>query len=174
MQFKLNQSIEILERTPFILEQYLSGLSDDWLKGNEGSDTWSPYDILGHLIYGEKTDWLVRIDLILSDSEDKMFEPFDRFAQLNEDQDKSVAILLNEFRELRKVNIEMLKSFNIQESDYSRKGVHPDFGDVTLKQLISTWVVHDLSHIAQISRVMSKRYKYEVGPWINYLGILRK
>ncbi len=174
MQFELEKSIEILERTPSILSNYLSGLSDDWIKNNEGENTWSPYNILGHLIFGEKTDWIARIRIILRDSDEKIFEPFDRFAQLNEDQNKPISELLTEFSQLRKKNIETLKSFNIKESDYSLEGIHPDFGTVTLKQLISTWVVHDLGHIAQVSRVMSKQYKEEVGPWVNYLGVLNK
>lgn len=174
MNFDLNKSIEILENTPSTLESLLSGLSDDWIKNNEGEHTWSPYDVVGHLIFGEKTDWLVRIKTVLSNSNNKLFESFDRFAQLEKDQNKSIQELLEEFKLLRKKNLETLRSLNITQKDYSKTGVHPEFGEVTLEQLISTWVVHDLGHIAQISRVMAKQYKEGVGPWINYLGVLRK
>lgn len=174
MKFELHKSIEILERTPSILESYLQGLSDDWLKNNEGEETWSPYYILGHLIFGEKTDWIPRAKIILSQSENKMFEPFDRFAQLNEDQEKSISELLSEFKELRNKNIGELRSLQISEKELKRTGIHPEFGAVTLEQLLATWVVHDLCHIGQISRVMSKQYTNEVGPWKAYLGILTK
>ncbi|WP_196892689.1 DinB family protein [Aureivirga marina] len=173
MQFNLNKSIEILEKTPAILETYLTELSDEWLFINEGENTWNPYDIVGHLIFGEKTDWIVRIKIILSKSESKIFEPFDRFAQLNEDQNIPISQLLKTFSKLRRQNLEELKSLNISESDLNLTGIHPEFREVTLKELIATWAVHDLGHIAQISRVMAKQYKEEVGPWINYLGILK-
>lgn len=174
MEFSLDQSIEILERTPNILDAYLNQISEDWLRHNEGENTWSPYDIAGHLVFGEKTDWMARIKIILNDSENKLFEPFDRFAQQNEDQNRPVSALIEEFRSLRNANLKELKSLNIQQSDYSRIGLHPAFGQVTLAQLISSWVVHDLGHIAQISRVMSKQYKTEVGPWVEYMSILNK
>lgn len=174
MNFELNKSIEILERTPNVLGTLLNGLSKEWIDNNEGENTWSPYDIVGHLIFGEKTDWIVRIKTILNDSENKIFEPFDRFAQLNEKQNKPISELIEEFTILRKKNLIELESLNISHKDYGKIGIHPEFGNVTLKQLISTWAVHDLGHIAQINRVMAKQYKNEVGPWINYLGILKK
>ncbi len=174
MQFNLDKSIEILEKTPTILESYVLGLSDDWLRNNEGQDTWSPYDIIGHLIIGEKTDWMVRIKIILNTSENKSFKPFDRFAQQQEDQNKPIKDLLINFRELRLRNLEELKSLKITQNDLKLTGIHPEFGKVTLEQLLSTWTVHDLGHIGQISRVMAKQYKDSVGPWVNYLGILKK
>ena len=174
MKFDLNNSIEILEKTPEILEAYLSGLSNNWLKNNEGKNTWSPYDIIGHLIFGEKTDWIIRAKIILSQSENKMFEPFDRFAQLKENQNKPISDLITEFKSLRNGTIKELKSLNITDMDLNLKGIHPEFGEVTLEQLISTWVVHDLNHISQISRVMAKQYEANVGPWKSYLGILNK
>ena len=174
MKFELDKSIEILERTPQVIEALLSGLSNEWLRNNEGENTWSPYDVVGHLIFGEKTDWIVRIKIILDESKNKLFEPFDRFAQLNEDQNKPIDALINEFKLLREKNLEELTSLKITSKDFNRIGIHPEFGEVTLEQLISTWVVHDLGHIAQISRVMSKQYTKEVGPWINYLGVLKK
>jgi len=174
MKFDIHDSIEVLQRTPTILESYLSGLPDTWLKKNEGENTWSPYDIIGHLIFGEKTDWIPRAKLILSQSENRMFEPFDRFAQLKEDQNKPIAELIGDFKDLRAKNLEELKSLNISAKDLELTGMHPEFGEVTLEQLISTWVVHDLGHIAQISRVMAKQYAGNVGPWNAYLGILKK
>ncbi len=173
MQFKLYKSIQILEKTPLILESYLTDLSNDWLKNNEGENTWSPYNIVGHLIEGEKTDWMVRIKTILSNSENKLFEPFDRFTQLEADQSIPISDLLNKFRGLRFKNIEELKSLQISSDDLNSTGIHPDFGEVTLQELISTWVVHDLGHIGQISRVMARQYKDEVGPWIKYLRVLK-
>ncbi len=173
MEFELNKSIEILERTPFIIESFLNGLSNQWLKNNEGPKTWSPYDILGHLIFGEKTDWMIRINIILGDSDNKLFEPFDRFAQLDENQNKNITEMLKEFHTLRHQNLEELKSLNIKEDGFSKTGIHPEFGSVTIGQLISTWTVHDLSHIAQISRVMAKQYDQQVGPWKAYIGLLQ-
>lgn len=174
MNFDLEKSIEILEKTPQVVETFLTGLSVDWIVNNEGENTWSPYDVVGHLIHGEKTDWMIRIKIILRDENNKLFEPFDRFAQLNEDQSRSINELIGEFKTLRENNLMELKSLNIMTNDFDLKGIHPQFGEVSLKQLISTWAVHDLGHIAQISRVMAKQYKDEVGPWVNYLGILKK
>lgn len=174
MIFELDKSKEILERTPEVLKSLLTGLSEEWIKNNEGENTWSPYEVVGHLIFGEKTDWIVRIKCILSESENKRFEPFDRFAQLKENPNRPITDLLDEFKVLRERNLNELTSLNITQEDHNKTGIHPEFGDVTLKQLISTWAVHDLGHIAQISRVMAKQYTEEVGPWMNYLGILKK
>lgn len=174
MPLELNRSLEVLERTPSVLRSCLLGLSDAWLRNNEGGNTWSPYEVVGHLIVGEKTDWIVRIKTILSASEDKLFEPFDRFAHLKEDQSKPMAELLDRFTALRTRNLEEVRSMEIAEADLMRTGIHPEFGEVTLEQLLATWTVHDLGHVAQISRVMAKQYKDEVGPWVNYLGILKK
>lgn len=173
MTFDINQSIEILSRTPATLETLLNGLSAAWLTNNEGEDTWSPYDIVGHLIHGEKTDWMTRARIILSNAEDKTFVPFDRFAQLNEDQEKSIEELLKEFSAIRIENLKALKALSVSEAELSKTGIHPELGQVRLKELLSTWVVHDLGHISQISRVMAKQYKTEVGPWKAYLGILK-
>ncbi len=174
MEFRLDQSIEILRTTPRVIEAYLSTLSKSWIKNNEGEGTWSPYDILGHLIFGEKTDWMKRIKIVLSDSDNKEFEPFDRFAQLQEDQSRPIETLIQEFKDLRKKNLDELASLNITEKDLSRIGIHPELGEITLKQLLATWAVHDLGHIAQISRVMAKQYVKEVGPWVEYLSFLKK
>ncbi|MEO1021968.1 MAG: DinB family protein [Bacteroidota bacterium] len=172
MEFDLNTSIEVLSRTPDVLTSMLAGLSDEWVGNNEGEQTWSPYDVLGHLIHGEKTDWIVRSKIMLSDADDKTFTPFDRFAQMSLPRDTPVEELLAEFRTLRQENLRTLKGFNLTETDFERTGIHPEFGEITLKQLLATWVAHDLGHIAQISRVMAKQYKEEVGPWKKYLRIL--
>ena len=173
MEFRLNQSFEILEKTPIVIESYLSGLSRDWIKNNEGKGTWSPYDILGHLIFGEKTDWMIRVKTILGDSDNKLFEPFDRFAQLKEDQNRSIETMIQQFKVLRKKNLDDLRSLNITEKDLSLVGTHPELGEVSLQQLLATWTVHDLGHIGQISRVMAKQYSSEVGPWTEYLSVLK-
>ena len=174
MEFDLKKSLEILERTPIVLETMLSGLSDEWIVNNEGPDTWSPFDILGHLVQGENTDWIPRMGIILSDQKDKSFEPFDRFAQFETSKGKSLKQLIDEFKELRKRNIQILVSKELTEDNLDQKGTHPTFNQVTLRQLLSTWVVHDLNHIAQISRVMAKQYKLEVGPWKEYLKIVNQ
>lgn len=171
MKYDLEKSIEVLSRTPGTLERLLSGLSDDWIHHNEGPATWSAYDIVGHLIHGERTDWIPRMKIILSDGPNKNFVPFDRFAQL-QNEEKPLAELLQEFRRLREVNITELKSAGISEKLLSRSGIHPEFGKVTLSQLLATWVAHDLNHIGQIARVMAKQYKEAVGPWVPYIGIL--
>jgi hypothetical protein len=167
MNFTLSKSIEILERTPDILIAMLYDVSADWALNNEGGETWSVYDIAGHLIQGEKTDWIPRMEIILSDKPDKTFEPFDRFAQFEESKEGSLNQLLDEFKRLRKKNIEHLLSKKITKKNSEEKGIHPAFGEVTLSQLISTWAVHDLNHIAQIARVMAKQYKAEVGPGLS-------
>lgn len=174
MHFHLDTAIEILERTPSVLEALLANISEDWHLPNEGKDTWSAYDIVGHLIHGEKTDWITRMDIILSEGPDKKFDPFDRFAQFRESNGKPLGDLLREFKALRKKNIALLKARNLSAIDLLKTGVHPVFGTVTLRHLLATWVVHDLSHIAQIARVMAKQYKTEVGPWLAYIPLLSR
>jgi uncharacterized damage-inducible protein DinB len=174
MQYSIRKSIEILSRTPVTLIQLLDGISEDWTSNNEGENTWSAYDVIGHLIHGDRTDWMWRAELILSDNTEKKFTPFDRFAQFEESKGKSLKQLLLEFKEIRSLNVEKLLALNISENDLTKTGIHPAFGEVTLSQLLSCWVVHDLDHISQVSRVMAKQYKSEVGPWIEYLKILRQ
>ena len=174
MRFDLHKSIEILERTPLVIEGMLKGVSEEWTSKNEGPDPWSVYDVIGHLVHGEKTDWITRMEIILSESSKKKFTPFDRFAQLKDSRGKSLQVLIEEFKSLRKKNIVKIKLKRIDSNDLLKRGIHPEFGPVTLKQLLSTWVVHDLNHIAQIARVMSKQYKTEVGPWSEYLPILNR
>lgn len=172
MNFSLPQALEIMERTPVVLKQLLEGLSDDWIKNNEGAETFSPYDVLGHLIHGEKTDWVARAKIILEHGTSQPFVPWNRFAQYEESRGKSLEQLLNEFAEVRKKNIEWLLSLNLTETDLDKKGMHPKLGEVTLRNLLSTWVAHDLTHIAQITRVMAKQYKEEMGPWPEFFRIL--
>lgn len=173
MDFSLPKSLEVLERTPEVLHRMLHGLSEDWTSPNEGEGTWSVFDVVGHLIQGDKTDWLVRARIILSDQSDKTFEPFDRFAQFESSKGKTLDQLLHEFREVRQASIGTLRGLKISEADLTKTGTHPTFGTVTLRQLLATWVVHDLDHIAQISRIMAKQYKEEAGPWIDFLRILK-
>jgi uncharacterized damage-inducible protein DinB len=173
MNFTLEASMEILERTPTVLHTMLQNISSGWTSNNEGGETWSVYTIIGHLIHGEKTDWIPRTEIILSEKPDKTFQPFDRFAQFKETEGKSLAVLLDEFKTLRKKNIEYLRSKKLTGKNLEENGIHPAFGEVSLSQLLASWVVHDLNHIAQISRVMAKQYKTAVGPWTSYLKILQ-
>ena len=172
MKYSHNKAIEILEQTPKTLKSYLGNLSEDWLLATEGDNTWSPYDIVGHLIHGEKTDWIPRLNIIIGNTENKTFKPFDRFAQFEASKGKSIHMLLDEFASLRHQNLKTLQALNLSNQQLLQKGIHLDLGEVTLSQLLSTWVTHDLGHIAQISRVMAKQYKTEVGPWLAYISIL--
>jgi hypothetical protein len=173
MQFNLDQAIALLSRTPQTLETLLSGLPQDWVLSNEGESTWSPFDVVGHLIHGERADWIPRIKTVLQFGESQAFEPFDRFAQFEVSKGKSLGELLEEFKALRSGSIQALKGLNIGPDDLAKTGSHPEFGRVTLKELIATWVVHDLDHIVQISRTMAKQYREEVGPWRAYLSVLK-
>lgn len=172
MKYNLNAAYEILEQTPKTLQAFLGQLSDQWLFCNEGDKSWSAFDIVGHLIHGEKTDWIPRLNIILSKDNNKIFKPFDRFAQFENSKGKKMPQLLKEFSELRKQNLEYLKKLNITKEQFNLKGIHPELGEVSLSELLACWVTHDLGHIAQISRVMSMQYKNEVGPWIAYIPIL--
>ncbi len=173
MTFSLAHSLEFLERTPLLLHHLLDGLSEEWTHTNEGPDTWSAYDVVGHLIHGEKTDWIPRMEIILAQKPNSEFEPFDRFAQFNASKGKTLAQLLAEFKALRTHNLAQLRSKNLREKDFALLGKHPALGPASLAQLIATWVVHDLNHLSQISRIMAKQYTKEVGPWYAYLGILQ-
>jgi hypothetical protein len=173
MQFSLQEAIPILERTPGVVALLLRNLPESWTHQNEGGDTWSAFDVIGHYIHGEKTDWIPRMKIIL-DGADKHFIPFDRFAQFRDSKGKSLDELLEEFAMLRKKNVEELKRISPDEEALEKTGIHPQFGNVNLRQLLAAWVVHDLTHIYQISRVMAKQYIGEVGPWKAYMGILNK
>jgi hypothetical protein len=154
------------------LQALLGGLPDDWVMPNEGPETFSPYDVIGHLVHGEKTDWIVRTKMILESGNTKTFERYDRFAQYEESKGKSLQQLLDEFVAIRKENMVWFKALNLTEDDLDRKGMHPVLGEVTLRHLLATWVVHDLTHIAQITRVMAKQYKEEMGSWPEFFRIL--
>jgi hypothetical protein len=172
MKFDLAKTIEILSRTPDVLERLLKDLPEGWTMHNEGGESWSPYDVLGHLVHGEKTDWISRTKIILENNNGK-FTPFDRFAQFEDSKGKTLNVLLDEFKERRRANLIILKELNITEDQLDQTGIHPAFGEVTLRELLATWAVHDLNHIYQIARVMAKQYKSETGPWPEYLRILR-
>jgi len=173
MNVQSEEAITILERTPRVLSMLLQNIAAPWSHSNEGENTWSPFDIIGHLVHGEKTDWIPRMKIILSDVTDKRFEPFDRFAQIRESTGKNLNQLLMEFEFLRMENIRFLKQQQLNEDALNRMGIHPEFGPVSLRQLLSTWVVHDLDHCAQIFRVMAQQYKHETGPWQAYLPVLK-
>jgi len=174
MKFNLQLALEILEQTPGTLRSLLGNLSPEWIRENEGPETWSPFDVVGHLIHGERTDWIQRARIILEQDKSKKFEPFDRFAQFRESAGKTLPQLLDEFEQARSENLEILRSFHLSESHLDLEGMHPSLGMVTLRQLLSTWTTHDLAHIGQIVRVMAKQYKEEVGPWIEYMSILSR
>ncbi|MFL5539860.1 MAG: DinB family protein [Longimicrobiaceae bacterium] len=172
MEFDLTQGIAVLERTPQVLWAMLSGLPPAWTEADEGPETWSPYVILGHLIHGERTDWIARARIILEQGPDRRFTPYDRFAQFHESQGKSLAALLDEFEQLRAENLETVAEWRLTEAQLALEGEHPEFGPVTLRQLLATWVAHDLGHIAQTARVMAKQYREAVGPWRAYLPVM--
>lgn len=170
--FVLTDAIELLSRTPSVLQAWLAGLSEVWSAATEGPETWSPYDIVGHFIHGEKADWIPRARHILSDESAIPFEPFDRFAQFSDSKGMSLDLLLEEFATLRRLNVDELADFKLGDAELELKGEHPEFAAVTLRQLLAAWVAHDLSHLAQIARVMGRRYKEDAGPWSQYLPIL--
>ena len=169
----LTETVAVLARTPATLDAMLRGLPDTWVRCNEGKDTWSAFDIVGHLIVGERTDWMTRLRIILENGEARPFDPFDRFAQFRETQGKSLEQLLDEFARLRIENLAALQQLNLQPEDFTRRGRHPALGVVTLSELLATWAVHDLTHMHQLSRVMAYQYRETVGPWSAYLGVLR-
>jgi hypothetical protein len=171
-QFNLKDAVAVLERTPTSLTALLYGLPETWIRATEGEGTWSPYDVIGHLIHGERTDWIPRARQILA-GETRPFEAFDRTAQFTESQSKSLGELLEIFVDLRRENVTALVGMNLTEADLGLRGLHPELGEVTLSQLLATWVVHDLDHVAQIARTMAKAYGEATGPWDAYLSILR-
>lgn len=172
MEFDLAHGLAILERTPHTFHALLDGLDPAWTDATEGGDSWSPYVIVGHLIHGERTDWVPRARIILEQGADRRFEPYDRFAQFTESEGKSLAALLSEFAHLRAANVALLRGWHLTDAQLVLEGEHPAFGAVTLRQLLATWVAHDLSHIAQATRVMAKQYREAVGPWRAYLPVM--
>lgn len=169
--FDLAEAVAELQRTPEVMSAILSGLPEVLVRANEGEGTWSPYDVVGHLIHGERTDWIPRLRHILS-GETRPFDTFDRTAQFTESADSTLAKLLEEFAGLRRDNLAILEGLGLGEADFARTGVHPELGVVTLGQLLATWVVHDLDHIGQVARTLAKRHAINVGPWTAYLSIL--
>lgn len=172
--FSLPEGLAVLERTPRVLRAWLAGLPETWLTADEGPDTFSPLEVVGHLVHGERTDWMARIHMILEHGASRAFEPFDRFAHRRDLAGWSIARLLDEFQRLRAANLDVLRSLEITEADLDREGLHPALGPVTLRALLATWVAHDLSHLGQIARVMAKRYRTAVGPWAEYLSIMKR
>ncbi len=171
--FSKSSVVNILERTPAVLTAMVQGLDKSLLHANEGPETWSPFDVVGHLIHGERTDWIPRMKIILEHGISRPFDPFDRTAQFHDNKGKDVSELLATFADLRMVNVRTLKDMQLSQSDLQREGVHPALGRVTLRQLLATWAVHDMDHLQQVARVIAKQYDTEVGPWKEYLRILR-
>jgi hypothetical protein len=172
MEFDLDSSIEVLARTPGALRSLLGGLAERWVRGTEGADTFSAFDVVGHLIDGEETDWIPRARIILAKGKDPRFEPYDRFRHRARNAGRSLASLLDELEGLRAANLTLLRSWRLAAADLDLPGMHPSLGRVTLRELLAAWVVHDLGHIAQIARVMAKQYGDQVGPWVPYLPVL--
>ncbi len=173
MKHNLQHTISLLTRTPAALNALLRDLPEAWTSQNEGQDTWSPFEIVGHLIHGERTDWMPRAKRILQEGEARPFDPFDRWAQQRESQGKSLGHLLDEFSRLRSDNLVGLRALNLRPEDLERRGRHPALGVVTLSQLLATWAAHDLTHLHQLSRVMAHQYHEAVGPWSKYLGVMQ-
>jgi DinB superfamily len=172
MDFNLDLSIDVLARTPATLQTLLGDLAEPWVRGDEGPDTFSPFDVVGHLIDGEETDWIPRARIILARGPDPRFEPYDRFRHRARNVNRSLSSLLQEFAELRAANLELLRSWRLTPADLDLPGVHPSLGPVSLRQLLAAWVVHDLGHVAQVVRVMAKQYRNAVGPWVPYMPVL--
>ncbi|MGH7650755.1 MAG: DinB family protein [Gemmatimonadaceae bacterium] len=172
MEFRLEDGIPVLERTPRVLSVLLEDLPHGWIDARESPEAWSPSEILGHLIHGERTDWIPRARIILKQESYRRFEPFDRFAELK--TDRTVRERLEEFETLRAGNVATLRGWNLKEKDLELTGEHPELGTVTLRQLLATWVVHDVSHVAQITRTMAREYTEAVGPWTQYFRVLQR
>jgi hypothetical protein len=172
VQFDLNDAIAVLEHTPASLRALLEGLPDVWVRSTEGEGTWSPFDVIGHLIHAERTNWLVRVRHILS-GDTRPFPPFDRTAMFMDSEGKSLAEMLSTFAQLRPESIAALRALKLTREDLQRTGQHPEFGSVTLAQLLATWVVHDLDHVTQVARTMAKAYTNATGPWSAYLSVLK-
>jgi len=173
LEFDLSTARPVLERTPVVVRSLLHGLPEEWVTANEGPNTWSPYDVVGHLIHGERTNWMPRIEHLLRHGEAVVYPPFDREAMFTASKGRTLTELLDEFAKVRTESLQRLAALNLSAADLSRTGRHPEFGVVTLGQQLSTWVVHDLTHINQIVRVMAKQYQTAVGPWKAYLSVLK-
>jgi hypothetical protein len=172
MEYNLENGIALLSRTPASLDALLRDLPAAWTESHEGENTWSPFDIVGHLIHCERTDWMPRVKIILEFGETRAFDPFDRWGHQKHVQGKSLAQLLDEFAEHRAENLRELRALNLQTADLARRGLHPSLGVVTLSGLLATWTTHDLNHLHQLARVMAHQYREAVGPWSAYMGVL--
>jgi len=168
----LGDAVAILARTPSTLDRLLRGLPAPWITANEGGETWSPFDVMGHLIHGEHTDWIPRVKIILTHGDTRAFDRFDRLAQPTASAGRTLPELLDDFARVRAASLRELESFNLTVADLDRAGRHPEFGAVTLRQLLATWVAHDLDHVIQVSRVLARQYSDEVGPWRAYLRVI--
>jgi len=173
MKHSLQDTMSILARTPGALDSLLRDLPDTWTLQNEGEETWNVFDVLGHLVFAERTDWMPRVKMVLQYGESHAFESFDRSGHLREVRGKSLEHLLDEFAGLRSENLAELRTLNLKEEDLIRRGLHPSLGKVTLSELLATWAAHDLTHLHQISRIMAHQYRQMVGPWSRYLGVLQ-
>ena len=173
MEHSLQHTVSLLTRTPAALNALLRDLPDEWTLRNEGENTWTVFDVIGHLIHGERTDWMQRAKRILEFGETRAFDRFDRLAQMRESQGKSLGQLLDEFAQVREENLRELRAMNLQPNDFDRRGLHQALGPVTLSQLLATWAAHDMTHLHQISRIMAHQYREAVGPWIAFLGVLQ-
>jgi uncharacterized damage-inducible protein DinB len=173
MQYDVTQSMEVLRRTPGVLRAMISGLGREWTHSNYGEDTFSPFDVIGHLITGERTDWIARTRLILEHGTTRPFEKYDRYAQFEASRGKTLDQLLDEFERLRVANLKTLADLRLTADQLGKRGTHPALGEVTLGNLLATWVAHDMNHIAQIAKCMATQYEDAVGPWKQYLGVLR-
>ena len=172
MDFDLTEGLAVLERTPHTLRAMLAGLPPAWTDANEGPDTWSPWAILGHLIHGERTDWIARAELILAQGAERRFTPFDREAQFRESRGRSLGELLDEFERVRALNLGRVAGWRLTPAQFALTGEHPSLGTVTLGNLLATWVAHDLTHVSQVTRVIAKQYAEAVGPWRAYLPVM--
>jgi hypothetical protein len=172
MNFGIDSSVEVLRRTPDVVRTMLSGISEPWLRGAEGPETFSPFDVVGHLIDGEETDWMVRARIILDHGVKRPFDRYDRFRHWQRNKGRTLDSLLDEFSQLRERNLRELAALKLSPAQLDLTGTHPILGVVTLRQLLAAWVVHDLGHIAQMSRVMAKQYREEAGPWVQFLPVL--
>jgi uncharacterized damage-inducible protein DinB len=172
-EHNLQHTIVLLERTPGTLNAFLRDLPDEWTLRNEGEKTWSAFDVVGHLIHGERTDWMPRAKIILESGESLPFERFDRWAQERESAGKRLGQLLDEFARLRSANLAELRAMNLKPEQLALRGRHPELGVVTLSELLATWAAHDLTHVHQISRIMAHQYREIVGPWPQYLGVMQ-
>jgi DinB superfamily len=172
MEFDLDLSVDLLQRTPATLRAMLGGVAQPWARAVEGPETFSPFDVVGHLIDGEETDWIPRARIILARGPEPAFQPYDRFRHRTRNVTRTLGSLLDEFASLRAANLELLRSWRLTPAELELPGLHPSLGRVTLRELLAAWVVHDLGHLAQVARVMAKQYREAVGPWVPFLPVL--